>query len=109
MATIDFDRDSMAKWYAQEHRKVDPGLVEVHYLPENADPREIRLVEVNKLIAARNDDAIEPIDFGVDRGMESAHRLVVLDVTPDQWERIQAGDFALPKDWTLDNAIDFRA
>ena len=82
-----FDRDTMAKWYAKEHLKTDPGIRLVGYLPKNAPEREIRFIEVNDLIGELRDDALEPIDFGVDTGMENEHKLFVLDVTPGQWER----------------------
>jgi len=97
----------MAHWYAQEHLRTDPGIVSVYYLPTNAGDREIRFLEVNRLIGDRNDDALEPIDFGVDGGMESAHKLLVLDVTPQQWERIRTNKLRLPVSWSLDNAIHF--
>jgi hypothetical protein len=105
MATTQFDRDSMARWYAEQHRRTDPGIVSVYYLPANADEREIRFIEVNRLIGDRNDDSLEPIDFGVDTGRESAHKLFVLDVTPTQWERIKASGLGLPGNWSLSGAI----
>ena len=105
MPTTKFNRDAMARWYAEEHRKTDPGIVSVYYLPRNADEREIRLIEVNKLIGDRNDDALEPIDFGIDTGTENAHKLFVLDVTPEQWERIKAQELHLPGNWSVDGAI----
>ena len=107
MPTTQFDRDSMARWYAQEHLKTDPGIISVHYLPKNAGEREIRLIEVNDLIGDRNDEALEAIDFGVDRGMDTAHKLFVLDVTPGQWERIRAREFTLPGNWSLDDAVAY--
>ncbi len=107
MPAIQFNRDSMASWYAREHLKTDPGIVAVHYLPANASEREIRLIEVNNLIGDRNDSALEPIDFGVDTGMETAHKLFVLDVTPQQWERIRTAELQLPGNWSLENAIHF--
>jgi hypothetical protein len=102
-----FDRDSMARWYAREHLKTDPGIVAVYYLPTNAGDREIRFVEVNKLISDRNDNAVAPIDFGVDMGMETAHKLCVLDVTPEQWDRIRAYELSLPANWSLKDAIRY--
>ena len=99
-----FDRDMMAKWHAEEHIKTDPGIDSIYYLPENAPEREIRLIEVNHLIGELRDDAIEPIDFGVDRNMDTEHTLLVLDVTPDQWNRIKNTSLRLPKDWSLENA-----
>ena len=105
MPAKQFDRDSMARWYAEEHLKTDPGIVPVYYLPTNADEREIRFIEVNCLIGDRNDVALEPIDFGVDAGMDSAHRLFVLDVTPEQWDRMRAHQLQLPANWSLDSAV----
>ena len=102
MPLTQFDRDSMARSYAQEHLKADPGIIAVYYLPKNAPAREIRFVEVNSLIGDRNDNALEPIDFGVDMGMESEHKLFVLDVTPEQWERVCSHALRLPDGWSLD-------
>ena len=107
MPATQFDRDSMAVWYAQEHLKTDPGIVSVHYLPKNAGEREIRFIEVNRLIGDRNDDVLEPIDFGIDMGTDNAHKLFVLDVTPKQWERMRAHKLSLPGNWSLDGAVHY--
>ena len=98
----------MARWYAKEHLKTDPGIVCVYYLPRNAGEREIRFIEVNHLIGDRNDDALEPIDFGIDTGMDTAHKLFILDVTPSQWERIKTKELALPGNWSLDDAVSYK-
>lgn len=74
---VTLDRDSLARWYAISHLKTDPGIVEVHYLPTGSDDNEIRFVEVNTLIEGRRDDSIEVIDFGIDFGKETYHRLLV--------------------------------
>jgi len=107
MSATQFDTDSMASWYAKQHLKTDPGIRSVYYLPTNAPDREIRFIEINELVADRNDDTLEPIDFGVDTGMESEHKLFVLDVTPSQWERISQTSLALPQGWSLDGAVPF--
>ena len=96
-----FDRDSLAQWYARQHLKTDPGITAVYYLPTGADERDIRLVEVNTMIGERQDEALAPIDFGVDRGEDTQHSLVILDVTPLQWQKIQAGSIHLPAGWFL--------
>ncbi len=107
MPATQFDRNSMASWYAKEHLKTDPGIVSVHHLPKNAGDREIRFVEVNNLIGDRTDDILEPIDFGIDTGMDSAHQLFVLDVTPEQWDRIRIQKLDLPVGWSLEDAVLF--
>jgi hypothetical protein len=107
MPAVQFNRDSMARWYAEEHLKTDPGITSVYYLPENSGERQIRLIEVNHLMGSRNDDALEPIDFGVDTGTDTAHTLFLLDVTPEQWKRIELGQISLPPNWTLSGAKRF--
>jgi hypothetical protein len=100
------DRDALAKWYAHRHLKTDTGVEEIHYLPTNAPPREIRFLEVNKLISETTE--FEPIDFGVDVDGAEGHMLFVLDVTPAQWKAIQKRQLKLPVGWTLDGSKAFR-
>ncbi len=109
MSMVGFDRDAKARWYANEHLKTDPGLRSIYYLPDGAPDRDIRFVEVNELIAEREENALEPLDFGVDAGSDSEHKLYVLDVTPAQWNMIQEGDpvLPLPQGWSLENAQSF--
>jgi len=107
MSTTTFDRDAMAQWYATEHLKTDPGIATVWYLPTGAGEREVRLVEVNELMAERTDDSLEPIDFGVDMGTDTEHKLLVVDITPDQWDRLKSGGVSLPDGWSLDAAISY--
>lgn len=109
MSTVQFDRDTLAQWYATQHLETDPGLVSVHYLPTNSPEREIRLVEVNELLVDRSDDVLEPTDFGVDRESETEHTLLVLDVTPKQWERICNASLSLPSEWSLNDKVTFPA
>ena len=109
VSTTDFDRDEMARWYANEHLKIDPGVRSIYYLTKDAPNHEIRFLEVNDLMAERDESCLEPFDFGVDVGSASEHKLFVLDVTPAQWERITRGDPALrlPQGWSLDQAQSF--
>ena len=100
-----FDRDKLAEWYAKRHLKTDSGVERICYLPTNASAREIRFLEVNRLISETSDP--EPIDFGVDIDDTNAHTLFVLDVTPAQWKAIQKNKMPLPPGWTLDGSRPF--
>lgn len=102
-----FDRDSWAQWYARQHLQTDPGITAVYYLPTGAGVRDIRLVEVNTMIGERLDDRLEPIDFGIDFGEVTEHRLVVLDVSSNQWGRILNNEIPLPSGWSLDKRLGF--
>jgi hypothetical protein len=107
MPALGFDRDAVARWYAIEHLKTDPGVRTIYYLPSDSPQREIRFVEVNEMIADRADEVLEPIDFGVDRGTDTEHALLVLDVTPSQWHRIAQGTLALPPGWSLAASVEY--
>lgn len=101
-----FNRDSWARLYAVSHQKTDPGIGDIFYL-HDAPEREIWLIEINELIADRDDDPLEPIDFGVDIGSPTAHKLFVLDVTPAQWAKIKNHEIFLPKEWSLERMSTF--
>jgi hypothetical protein len=106
MTGTTFDRDALAQWYATRHTKTDPGIRTIYYLPTKSPDREIRFLEINESMAQRDSDPIEPFDFGVDTGDENAHTLVVIDVTPVQWEKIRNHEIDLPESWSLDGAIE---
>jgi hypothetical protein len=108
MSVTQSKKDEMAQWYAARHLRTDPGIRTVYYLPTGAPEREIRFLEINTLMAVRENDPLEPIDFGIDIGGAEPHSLVVLDVTPAQWERIHAQELALPDGWCLDGAVSFQ-
>jgi hypothetical protein len=107
MSVTQFNKDEMARWYAGRHLNTDPGIRTVYFLPAGGTERDIRFLEVNDLMAVRENDPLEPIDFGVDVGGSDSHTLLVLDVTPAQWDRIRRGELALPHGWSLDGAIAF--
>ena len=96
-----FDRGGMARTYANNHRTFDPGVIDIYHLPTDAPTREVRLLEVNGLIPDTT-NALEALDFGVDIESENAHTLLVLDVSPSQWDAVREGRLALPKGWTLE-------
>jgi hypothetical protein len=101
MTTIAFNPINQAKFWARAHVESDSAIKEVWYLPEGADDREIRLVEVNDSLSEFVDDALEAVEFGIDRELDTRHQLLVLDVTPDQWRRIQSKELRLPAGWGL--------
>lgn len=108
MVQTGFDRDEMARWYAVQHMRTDPGIGEVYYLPTGAPDHEIRLIEINSRLTVPLDE-LEPVDFSVDAGDEVEHSLFVLDVTPEQWKRIQANALTLPATWSLTDAKEYRS
>jgi hypothetical protein len=96
-----FNRDAHAKWYAKRHAKLDRGVRRIVFLPDGAGDREIRMLEVNDQLIDQAVSALDPLDLAVESTGPDGHTLYVLDVTPNQWERIVAGKLALPSTWSL--------
>lgn len=108
MTIATFNRESLAHWYAEQHLETDPGITKVIYLPHGAGPREIRFLEINTLIREdRSNHQLVPIDFGVDMGQDSHHKLYVVDLTPDQWAQVSRKELVLPEGWSLDSKVEF--
>lgn len=98
-----FDPEAYARMYANQHYKYDAAVTRVLYLPINAPLHEIRLLEVNKQIP---ETPPEPFEMGVSTPGEERHLLFVLDVTPKQWEAIEANVLPLPEGWSLNGAVE---
>jgi hypothetical protein len=93
------NRDDVAAWVAKRHLIADSSVREVLYLPQGAPPEEIRLLELNDRLAG-DESKVEAIDFGLD--VEGArYRLLVADITRDQFEQIEQDTSKLPQGWSL--------
>lgn len=101
-----FNSEQLAREYASSHQEMDPGVRRVFHLRAGAPEREIRLLEINELLVDREIDEVEPIEFGIDRGTDHFHTLIVVDVTPSQWDRIEKKKLKLPAGWSLDGATE---
>lgn len=95
--------EEFASWLARRHLSSDAVIERIIYLPVGAPENEIRLLEVNRLLNAPPDsDVIEPLDFTPDVA-DLPFKVLVADVTADQWERIRKGsDPILPPGWELE-------
>jgi len=107
--TVQFNRDTLARWNAQPHLKTDFGITEVIYLPYEANDRDIRFFEINEtMLADGKSRQLIPVDFGVDMGTDSEHSLWVLDVSSNQWTAIEKGKISLPHGWKLQSLQSFK-
>ena len=99
-------RDDVADWVARTHLNADSGIREVWYLPREAPPEEIRLLELSDRLAGTESKA-EAIDFGLDvEGVP--FRLYVADITSEQLDRIKHDPSRLPNGWSLDGSRTWR-
>jgi hypothetical protein len=98
--------EDVAAWVAKQHFVSDGSVREVWYLPQGAPPTEIRLLELNDLLAGPSSQA-EAIDFGLE--VEGAKfRLMIADITSKQLEEIKRDPSRLPPGWSLDESRIWR-
>ena len=91
------EKDEVAALLAEAHREAEPGIVRIVSIGE-ADVREpVKLLEVNP---ATSPSGVFPIAFAADPP-SNPFPSVVVEVTPDEYARIEHGDLRLPNDWTL--------
>jgi hypothetical protein len=99
-------RDEVAAWVARNHLIADFGIREVWYLPGEAPPEEIRLLELSDWLGGTKSQA-EAIDFGLD--VEGARfRLSVADIPSEQFDLIKKDPSRLPSGWSLDESRVWR-
>ncbi len=96
-------RDEIAAWVAKKHLVVDISIREIWYLPCEAPPEEIRLLEVSDRLVGNG--PAEAMEFGL--SIEDTQFLLsVADITSDQLEQIKQDASLLPARWSLkDNQI----
>ena len=94
-------KDEEALEMARIHYEVEPGLTHVFQIervgsttlePENS----LILLEVNECSVPAK---IRPIPFGADEQDGFNHPLVVAEVTPEEFQEIEAGTLKLPEGW----------
>jgi hypothetical protein len=98
-------KEDFARWIAQQHFDIDKGISRILYLPMAAPDKEVRLVEVNELASIPESAPLEAVDFRPDiDGID--YSLFVVDVTPQQFERLKNGDIPPPTGWRLEKSVD---
>lgn len=88
------ERDQAVKRFVAEHFKAEKGLRMV-VLYSRPDDDVQRLIEVND--ATIPTGAVMPFLFEPSAGVP--WRTLIADVTPDEWEAIQARKIPLPNGW----------
>lgn len=97
MSTQAIDKDSSARELANHHWNSERSMVKVvRYRGQNeenpSDPIKLLLVNSDTIPAG-----IVPISFGPDE--DSPFPLVLIEVTQEEYDRIDQGEWSLPTDW----------
>ena len=100
-------KDQEALRLAQIHYEVEPGLTHIYRIHASvaaeAMPDEpIKLLEVNRDTVA---SGIMPLGFGPSPSVGLHHPLVILEITPEEYERIGSAELKLPNGWEIQDLI----
>ncbi len=100
-------KDEEAMALAQTHYQVETGLTHVFRVvgdgAAEAMPTEpIKLLEVNEYTVP---SGILPIHFGPSPASGLHYSMVILEVTPDEFRKIQSEELALPHGWRIGGPI----
>jgi hypothetical protein len=101
------ERAAFAEWLARQHLRYDTRLTEIVYLPTGASEDEVRLLEVNTGLFPEPGNPIVPIET-TPAITDLPFRMLVADVTPEEWDRIKTDPSLLPAGWKLEGNHIFR-
>ncbi len=100
---MDRSKDAVAKRLAEAHYAIEPGIeLIIHMLASpdrESDPGEpIKLLEVNRDTTA---DGVRPLFFGPHPASGVFYPSVIVEVTLEEFEKIQHDPASLPNGWQL--------
>lgn len=96
------DIEKLVAILAQEHFELEEDLEQIIWLKKET-ASEIRLLEVNRNTAATGMVEV----FGFAPSEDVPYPLRIAEITPEEWERVQSGEIALPECWSLEDAEIF--
>lgn len=96
-------KDDTAAELAQSHFSVEPDIVAIYRVVaaerEDQPSEPVKLLEVNKHTPPAG---IRPVHFGPDPAVGIHHASVVIEVTPEEYEKVRRGELRLPNGWELE-------
>lgn len=100
-------KDEAASTIARSHIAHEPSIVSVMRIRAAADieadlNEPVKLLEVNEMAVP---SGIVPIEFGAHAASGVPYRSVVVELSPEEFESLEAGEIALPNAWQLAEQI----
>ncbi len=100
-------KDEEARALAWKHYQIETGLTHVFRISGSADV-EVRSNEPIKLLEVNENtvpSGIMPIQFGPSPASGLSYPSIIVEVTPDEFRRIQDRQLELPHGWTVGDPI----
>jgi hypothetical protein len=96
-------KDEEATELARTHYEVEAGMVQIFRVSGSAEV-EVRPTEPLKLLEVNENtvpSGIMPIKFGPSPAAGLHYSSIILEVTPDEFQKIQNNDLQLPNGWKV--------
>jgi hypothetical protein len=94
-------KDETARLLADAHFRLDQGITRIFRLIEPAESdslRPVKLLEVNPMTI---EAGISPVGMTADPAHGIFHSSVVVEITPDEFDRLNRGELQLQHGWQL--------
>jgi hypothetical protein len=99
------ERDEVAKRLAHNHYDIEPGFTRIFKLRDMAELEALSSAPI-KLLEITSDTSpsgIIPLHFGAAPGGGIPYPSVIVEITPDEFDRIRLQELKLPDGWTIDD------
>jgi hypothetical protein len=100
-------KDDQAKRLAQKHYQIEDGITQIFQIKQRVNMDIVRAKPVTLLEINANTipSGIMPIRFGPNPSSRFKYPSVILEFTPDEFEKIQTHELPLPERWELGELI----
>lgn len=100
---VAMDRAAVARELARKHYELEAGLTQVFLITDQAQAEGVRsepikLLEVNADTVA---SGIMPLHFGPAPASGIPYPSIIIEVTPDEFDKIQSNEMKLPEGWRI--------
>jgi len=100
-------KEEEAKALAEKHYQVEAGMTHVFRVTGSAEA-EVRPTEPIKLLEVNENtvpSGIMPLQFGPSPAAGLHYSSIILEVTPDEYQKIQTEELTLPHGWKVGDLI----
>jgi hypothetical protein len=94
-------KDETAQLLADAHFRLDQGISRIFRIVEPDESNDLRPVKLLEVSYMTTEVGISPVGMTADPARGVFHASVVIEISPNELDRLQRGELELPHNWTL--------
>ena len=98
-------KDETARLLAEAHFRLDQGITRVFRIVESDESNNLRPVKLLEVNPMTTEAGISPVGMTADPARGVFHSSVIVEISPDEFDRLMRGELRLPHDWRLGNEL----